>query len=441
MDTGLWHQYIRAVILPLYKGRIAQVAIRHSQTNHLLAGPLIIKTDGGPGRLSRECSSIEFRDEMAAMGVHIILSLPNGTACTAEMDQLFEKFKPACSKSALRIAAKKIHARYDARQKFKTTGMVDDDNSSADGDLSDDDEDAGGKKKPKKKTKTGKSVCNVSFSNYDLGNLVNGWPDDPIEDRPFDFHFSKDGIIKSHIAVGFMPMTGRAARDPKVRFEYGPGGAPPDEAGRMEKLREEYQEAAGAMNKLGYNGDMLDVMPHEAEEAEIPSDEEAQIEHIVKNKLINKPGGLFRTGLIVANCRVVMEGSKQVTREAAVQMEAAAAKKVTGIKLQEDEGVLAYQAWVKSGRPVTPQGYPKMNLKNAKSIIKVLLPIIDIKGELKMKDFGTVGVCLKWLGAIARGMTWDEHMKEYMNKLREERACAGLDLNVTAPSLFQLGGV
>jgi hypothetical protein len=96
---------------------------------------------------------------------------------------------------------------------------------------------------------------------------------------------------------------------------------------------------------VGYNGDMLDVMPHEAEEAEIPSDdEEAQIEHIVKNKLINKPGGLFRTGLIMANCRVIMEGSKQVTREAAVQMEAAAVKKVTGIKLKEDEGVLAYQA-------------------------------------------------------------------------------------------------
>ena len=35
------------------------------------------------------------------------------------------------------------------------------------------------------------------------------------------------------------------------------------------------------------------------------------IEHIVRNKLINMPGGLFRTGLIVANCRVVMESSKQ----------------------------------------------------------------------------------------------------------------------------------
>ena len=111
------------------------------------------------------------------------------------------------------------------------TGMLDDDNSSADGDLSDDDEDAGGKKKPKKKTKTGQSVCNVSFSNYDLGNLVNGWPDDPIKDHPFDFHFSKDSIIRSHIAVGFMPMTGRAARDPKARFKFGPGGCTPRRCG------------------------------------------------------------------------------------------------------------------------------------------------------------------------------------------------------------------
>ena len=89
---------------------------RDPVTNVLIAGPLVIKTDGGPGRLSRESASIEFRDEMAAMGVHIVLSLPNGTACTAEMDQLFEKFKPACSKSALRICAKKMHAIMTARK-------------------------------------------------------------------------------------------------------------------------------------------------------------------------------------------------------------------------------------------------------------------------------------------------------------------------------------
>jgi len=102
--------------------------------------------------------------------------------------------------------------------------------------------------------------------------------------------------------------------------------------------------------------------------------------------------------------------------------------------------VIAYQAWVDGGCLKTAEGCPKMNLKPAKSIIKVLLPIIDIKGELKMKDFRTVGVCLKWLGEIARGMTWDEHMKDYMCKLLEERATIGLDTDVTAPPLFEVGG-
>jgi hypothetical protein len=121
-----------------------------------------------------------------------------------------------------------------------------------------------GKKKSKKmkpKTKGRRSLCNVSFSNYDLGHLVNGWPDDPIEDRPFDVHFSKKSIIRSHIAVGFMPMTGRAAKDPKVRFEFGPDRAPPADAARMDLLRAEYKEAGEAVTKLGYHGDMLDVVP------------------------------------------------------------------------------------------------------------------------------------------------------------------------------------
>jgi hypothetical protein len=74
-----------------------------------------------------------------------------------------------------------------------------------------------------------------------------------------------------------MPMTGRAARDPKVRFELGQGDAPTEEAGQMEQLREEYQEAAGGMNQLGYNGDMLNIVPNKAEEAEIPSDKEDSI--------------------------------------------------------------------------------------------------------------------------------------------------------------------
>jgi hypothetical protein len=52
---------------------------------------------------------------MATKGVHILLSLPNATASTAEMDNFFEKFKPACAKRALCLAAKKMQMRMEVR--------------------------------------------------------------------------------------------------------------------------------------------------------------------------------------------------------------------------------------------------------------------------------------------------------------------------------------
>ena len=51
------------------------------------------------------------------MGVHILLSLPNGTAATAEMDQLYSKFKPRCKDSTIRVAGVKMAIRLAARKK------------------------------------------------------------------------------------------------------------------------------------------------------------------------------------------------------------------------------------------------------------------------------------------------------------------------------------
>ena len=57
MDTGLWHQLINAYKLH-YEGRISKVPVRDPLTQKLISGPLIIKTDAGPGRLSNELESI-----------------------------------------------------------------------------------------------------------------------------------------------------------------------------------------------------------------------------------------------------------------------------------------------------------------------------------------------------------------------------------------------
>ena len=264
------------------------------------------------------------------------------------LHQLFGNFKLACSKGALCITAKKMHVRFEARKQYKSTGTNKDSLDEEDDD-DDDDGDAG-----KKKT----SICSVSFPNFDFGHLVNGWPDYPIKDHPFDFHFTAESIIRSRIAVGFMPMTGCATTDPKVRFEFGPGGAPAKAADCMDQFWDEYNQTAVILTEMGYNGGMLDIEPPEVQQYVIPESEEAQIEHIVANKLMHKAGGLYKAGLIVVNARVVLEGAMRVTVAEAASKEAVEKKKAMVLKLGDDEGLVAQFAWVADGCQVDNEGYP-----------------------------------------------------------------------------------
>ncbi len=152
----------------------------------------------------------------------------------------------------------------------------------------------------------------MSFSNFDLVNLVNGWPDDPVELRPFDYHFTKEGIVRLWIAVGFLPMTGKATQDPKVRHELGEGGAPPAAAKRLAALDKEYKIVYKILKAMGFNGAMLDCELSKVKKRPVFHNNEAQIQHIVDNKFLNKAGGLYKTELIVANCRVVVEAGKRL---------------------------------------------------------------------------------------------------------------------------------
>ena len=117
MDTLLWHRWHTDVLLPCWKDRLYPVPVRDPKTGKLIKGPLIDKTDAGPGRLSKEAQSIEFREMMADMGVHIMLSLPNGTSATAELDQLYSRFKDDCKKSTMRVAGIKMAERVKACDK------------------------------------------------------------------------------------------------------------------------------------------------------------------------------------------------------------------------------------------------------------------------------------------------------------------------------------
>jgi len=70
-------------------------------------------------------------------------------------------------------------------------------------------------KTPRKK-KGRRNACNISIGNCDLANIVNGFPGDELVNKPFDYTFTRQNIINSWIAVGFLSMTANAVNDPKL---------------------------------------------------------------------------------------------------------------------------------------------------------------------------------------------------------------------------------
>ena len=219
MDTSLWSAYnLQCVLHPLW-GEISHLPVLDPITKKLITGPLIEKTYDGPSRLSKEAESIGFREKYVAKGVHITLSLPNGTECTDKLDQMYSTFKPATNKITKRVAAMKMVDFVEARkntyshEKQSRKSFVHDlevyldeqegsgDHYNLDDDLQDKDEDCA------VTLKVGRSICSVVLTYRDISHIVNGFPGDPIHLRPFDNCFSKVNIKRTWIAVVFLLMT------------------------------------------------------------------------------------------------------------------------------------------------------------------------------------------------------------------------------------------
>jgi hypothetical protein len=155
---------------------------------------------------------------------------------------------------------------------------------------------------------------------------------------------------------------------------------------------------------------MLDCELPKVKKKPVFHDEEARIQHIVDNKLLNKVGGLYKTGLIIANCRVVVEAGKRMAELEKKAKAKTEQKKNTELNKRSCDARKAHANWVLVGRPVDEIGHPRLNKKDSLAVVKFLLPRVNIMGKLKLKDFNLMKKCILWLGVIARGMTWDKHM-------------------------------
>ncbi len=143
---------------------------------------------------------------------------------------------------------------------------------------------------------------------------------------------------------------------------------------------------------------------------------EAKIQHIIDNRLINKAGGLYKNGLIIANAQVVLEAAKRIAVLDAKAKENTELKKKNDVVKRDGKAQKAHREWVHEGRLVDGDGNPKLNRKSAHVIVRFLLSRVDIKGELKMKDFNSMKACVKWLGEVKRGMTCGRRRRRRMKR-------------------------
>ena len=89
----------------------------------------------------------------------------------------------------------------------------------------------------------------------------------------------------------------------------GEGGAPPETLDKMEVLVKEYTANVLELRRLGYNGQVFDATIPVAKTEEQILEEDAQVDKLIDEKRLGSAGGMFKAGIVVANCDVVVKAA------------------------------------------------------------------------------------------------------------------------------------
>ncbi|KAL7425468.1 hypothetical protein ACHAXM_000028, partial [Skeletonema potamos] len=189
MDVQLFLIYIEQMTKTLYPEDTISPTVELDSDGNVVRGPVLWITDTGPGRLSRRDS--DFRNDanetyddimkrFAEEGIFINGLLPNSTAVTAVMDELYRAFKNACRSSTQDVYARKLQANARAVIEKKKDLAA---------------RHSRGEKIPQSEYRKVNTV--VSLDRCDLGKILCGELDEhglPHPTSPITTHFTKEKI-------------------------------------------------------------------------------------------------------------------------------------------------------------------------------------------------------------------------------------------------------
>ena len=160
MASGGLQQWVECNLLKAYPNVAPTWTITDEGT--VVSGPLFVHLDAGPDRYT-DCS-LQWRSRMWEMGVVMFPGLPNGTAANQVMDDLFGLYKTTASTVIDNVISERLAAR------------------------------------------ASDPTCKVGIDFCDLGRVINGRPEDPVELRPFMRYFTPAKIRASTRRLGLAPI-------------------------------------------------------------------------------------------------------------------------------------------------------------------------------------------------------------------------------------------
>ena len=87
-----------------------------------------------------------------------------------------------------------------------------------------------------------------TLGNDDLSYIVNGCEGEKLNDRPFDFTFTKERILNANARVGYVPFTRACLKNKHVRHDLGQGV----KNEKIEQVNEDYHKAKKELKDQGF---------------------------------------------------------------------------------------------------------------------------------------------------------------------------------------------
>ena len=348
MNGESFEKWLDTCIYPLFPD-ISPGWVYDSE-GELVGGPVVLKIDGGPGRLGP--ASHVWRKRAAARGLFTFPGLQNATSVNQEMDDLYGTFQQTCDDVNNDIVAERVAKRAH--------------------------EDEEGTLPHNKRTK-------VQLTNCDLGRIVCGRAEDPIEARAFERAFTPEKVLSAFAKVGAVPLTRAGLDQKKVRHEDTEGDPGADV---LRELAAQHAANKAAVAVHGMDATVFSAALPRRQLIERPTGEAAQFASLVESGVTHT--SVWHTmGSAAHNCDTILaaEAARMLGERAAA--EATEAEQQSSLRLLQEQAIAA-----ETERDHESKEYEDLGLSALKMIVKCLF---QLNGKTGFSKLGRKADLVKYL--------------------------------------------